>query len=68
MDHLRNIINAPSKREKALLPSRTSFADHGLQFYMDSLNLIAKKHRLKHLVLKQPGNEKVEGDCESVVE
>jgi len=58
VDHLGNMINAPSKREKALLPSRTSFADHGLQFYMDSLNLIAKKHRLQHLVLTQPDNDK----------
>jgi len=60
VDHLGNMINAPSKREKALLPSRTSFTDHGMTHYLDSLHLIAKKHKLRHLVLKQPKAESKE--------
>lgn len=59
VDHLGNMINAPSKREKALLPSRTSFTDHSMTHYLDSLHLIAKKHKLRHLVLKQPAQKSV---------
>jgi len=54
VDHNGNMINAPSKREKALLPSRSSFADHEMGNYIDALNLIAKKHRLRHLTCKLP--------------
>eukprot|EP00483_Globobulimina_turgida_P012471 UN12494 len=51
------MINAPSKREKALLPSRASLKDHSLKKYIKSLNLIAKKHKLLHLVLNVPKNK-----------
>ena len=55
-DEYGNMIVAPSKREKSLLPSRTSLSDHSLQKYIDSLNLIAKKYKLQHLVLNVPTN------------
>eukprot|EP01083_Nonionella_stella_P169486 574809_1 len=54
IDDHGNMINNPSKREKALLPSRTSLKDHSLQNYVDSLNAIAKKHKLPHLMVKVP--------------
>lgn len=54
IDNHGNMINNPSKREKALLPSRTSLKDHSLTGYIDSLNLIAKKYKLPHLMMKMP--------------
>jgi len=54
VDKHGNMINNPSKREKALLPSRTSLKDHSLQKYVDSLNLIASKYKLGHLMLEIP--------------
>eukprot|EP01084_Bolivina_argentea_P320594 556273_1 len=56
IDQNGNMINAPSKREKALLPSRTSLKDHSLKKYIKSLNLIAKKLKLNHLLLNLPAN------------